>query len=167
MKGLGYIILVALFLTSCLASAAENCTASKARAVCDDSVVQAKVDWACKLVESKGKAALPEIKAMRYDCCGEADYVWINDTKDKITMIMHPIKTNLDGTDITNTADPKGTKLFADFVKAVKATPSGAWVDYMWTKFAEKNPTPKKSWVKGCKAADSGDLWVVGSGTWK
>ena len=143
--------------------AAENCTASKKKAVCTDEIVKSKVDWACKLVEAKGKGALDEIREMRYDCCGEPDYVWINDMGPK--MVMHPIKPALDDTDLTANKDPDGKPLFVEFVKAVKATPAGAWVDYKWVKFGEKDPTAKKSWVKGCKTG--ADTWVVGSGTWK
>ena len=72
----------------------------------------------------------------------------------------------LDGTDLTNNADPDGKKLFVEFVKAVQTKPNGAWVRYKWTKLGESDPTPKKSWVRKCKAKDSPDDWVVGSGTW-
>lgn len=148
---------------SLTAFAGENCTKDNKRAVCTDESVKTKVQWACDLVKSKGKESLKEIKKMRYDCCGEPNYVWINDMHPK--MIMHPIKPMLDNTDLTNNKDPDGKALFVEFVNAVKATPSGAWVDYKWTKFGEKDPTAKKSWVMKCNA--SGDDWVVGSGTWK
>jgi hypothetical protein len=146
------------------ASAGDNCTAAKKTAVCNEDVVKERVDWACKVVESKGKAGLPEINAMRYECCGEPNYVWINDMTPK--MVIHPIKTELNGQDLSKSKDPKGKFLFVEFVNAVKKTPSGAWVDYMWTKFGEKDPTPKKSWVKKCTASDTKAEWVVGSGTW-
>ncbi len=146
-------------------SKAENCTKSKVKAVCTDEIVKAKVDWACKLVEEKGKDALDDIRTMRYDCCGEPDYVWINDMHPK--MIMHPIKPALDDTDLTASKDPDGKALFIAFVDAVKKTPAGAWVDYKWTKFGEKAATDKKSWVKSCKVGKTADSWVVGSGTWK
>lgn len=146
------------------AQAGDNCTAAKKTAVCNESVIQERVDWACKIVETKGKAGLPEINAMRFECCGEPNYVWINDMTPK--MVIHPIKTELNGQDLSKNKDPKGKLLFVDFVNAVKKTPNGAWVDYMWTKFGEKDASPKKSWVKKCKSADTKEDWVVGSGTW-
>ena len=146
-------------------AASENCTASKQKAVCNESIVKEKVDWACSLVEKSGKEAVDEISLMRYDCCGEPDYVWINDTFPK--MVMHPIKTQLNGQDLTNTPDHDGNikQLFVEFTKA--ATPSGAWVDYKWKKVGEQKGSPKKSWVRKCKVGSTADYWVVGSGTWK
>lgn len=143
----------------------DNCTAEKKAAVCTDEIVKKQVDWACGLVESKGKDAIPEINAMRYECCGEPNYVWINDMHPK--MIMHPIKKELDNKDLSGEKDADGKKLFIEFVKAVQKTSSGAWVDYKWTKFGEKAATPKKSWVKQCKVGSTAEKWVVGSGTWK
>lgn len=55
--------------------------------------------------EAKQKA-LTELKELRYN---EDDYFWINDTHP--TMIMHPIKTVLDGKDISNIKDPNGVHL--------------------------------------------------------
>lgn len=159
------IVVPAFFAMSGVVFAAENCTAGKKHAVCTDASVMEKVDWACKLVESKGKEAIKEIRKMRYDCCGEPDYVWLNDMHPK--MIMHPIKPAKDGADLTKDQDPDGKFLFVEFVKAVKAKPAGDWVEYQWPKFGEKQPTPKKSWVKACKVAGTADSWVVGSGTWK
>jgi len=146
-------------------AANDNCTAAKKFAVCNDDVVKERVDWACALVEKKGKDALPEINSMRYECCGEPDYVWINDLQPK--MVMHPIQPNLDGKDLADKKDPKGKPLFVAFVEAVTKTPSGDWVDYMWQKYGESDATPKKSWVKKCKVGKTKENWVVGSGTWK
>lgn len=153
-----------IVLTSLVAFSQENCTKEKKKALCSESVVKERVDWACKLVAEKGDEAIPEIKKMRFDCCGEPNYVWINDMGPK--MIVHPIKPQLDGTDLSKNADPQGKLLFVEFVKAVKAKPSGSWVEYKWTKLGEADATPKKSWVKECSPKGKSEKWVVGSGTW-
>jgi signal transduction histidine kinase len=147
------------------AFAEENCTAEKKKAMCDEKLVKSKVDWACKVLTEKGKDGLADIKKDRFDCCGEPDYVWVNDLHP--TMVMHPIKPQLDGTDLSANADPDGKKLFVEFAKAVKAKPTGSWVDYKWTKLGESDPSPKRSWVKGCTAKGEKEMWVIGSGTWK
>lgn len=159
------LVITVLMMISSVVMANDNCTAAKKIAVCSEDSVKERVEWACKLVETKGKAALPELDAMRFECCGEPNYVWINDMHPK--MVNHPIKKELNGKDLTKSADPKGKFLFVEFVKAVKANPSGAWVDYEWTKFGESTPTPKISWVKKCVTKDTKEEWVVGSGTWK
>jgi len=145
--------------------AALNCTVANKKSVCNRNVVMERVDWACKLLEEKGRVAIPEIKKMRYDCCGDENYVWINDLNHR--MIMHPIKPQLNGKELAKVKDSDGTYLFIDFVIAVNRTPSGEWVDYLWQKTGAYDSTPKTSWVRKCRVGDTGISWVVGSGTWK
>jgi len=158
------IFLLSMFLNSTIL-AAENCTPANKKAVCNPEKVKQVVDEMCKTIEKEGEAALAQVKKFRYDCCGEPDYIWINDLHP--TMILHPIKPQLNKTDLSNSADPDGKKLFVEFVKAVKKTPAGDWVDYKWTKMGESDPTAKTSWVQLCKPGGKGEGWVVGSGTWK
>lgn len=160
------VFLLALFLTfSISVRAQENCTAAKKVAVCSESLIKEKVDWACKELEQKGKKALLTINSMRFECCGEPNYVWINDFKPK--MIIHPLKPNMNGMNLSEEADPKGKLIFKLFSEAAQKNPEGSWVEYEWTKFGEKTPSAKKSWVRGCKAKDVDQSWVVGSGTWE
>ena len=72
------------------------------------------------------------VSAIRFD--GD-NYVWINDTHPR--MVMHPIKPELDGSDLSAYADKKGTKLFVRMVE-VTAQENAGTVDYMWTKPGEK-----------------------------
>ena len=107
-----YVVLVAAVLVISAGSvyAGDNCTKVKALAVCDDAAVKERVEWACKRVEQKGKGAIPEINSMRYECCGEPNYVWINDLRP--TMIMHPIKATLNNKHLSKDKDTNGKKLF-------------------------------------------------------
>lgn len=164
MKFLGTIIF-SLVLPFSIVMAADNCTAAKKQAVCNESIVKEKVKWACDLIKKDGKKAVDVIAADRFDCCGETDYVWINDMHP--TMIMHPIKSKLDGTDLSAITDENGKKLFVEFVNAVKKSPAGAWVEYNWKKSGEAKGTPKTSWVVDCQVGNTAEHWVVGSGTWK
>lgn len=158
-------LLIACSLWTSYANGAENCTSANKIAVCPDQLVQEKVQWACQQLEEKGKAALISINDMRFECCGEPNYVWINDFKPK--MIIHPLKPNMNGMNLKTEADPTGKLLFVEFTNAATKAPEGSWVEYEWTKFSEAVPTPKKSWVRKCKAKDAPEAWVVGSGTWK
>ena len=72
---------------------------------------------------------------------------------------------DLDGEDLSGKKDPTGKFLFLEMNKALKNS-DGAWVDYQWTKFGEKDPSPKTSWVEKCKPKGESTSWVVGSGTW-
>ncbi len=101
-------------------------------------------------------AAAAAIGKIRYS---GSEYLWINDMGP--AMVMHPIRPDLNGKDLTGNKDPKGKALFVEFVQVVKASGSG-YVDYMWPKPGAKEPEPKRSFVQGF--APWG--WVIGSGVY-
>jgi methyl-accepting chemotaxis protein len=110
-----------------------------------------------KLSEDEGKQrALAAIKGLRYS---SSEYFWINDMHP--TMVMHAIKSELDGKDLTDNKDPTGKHLFVEFVNTVKASGSG-FVFYMWPKPGSEQPVQKVSYVKGFEPWG----WVVGSGVY-
>ncbi len=124
-----------------------------------ESIAKKYVDQARNgaLTEEAAKAkAIAEIKALRYD---GNEYVWINDMSPR--MVMHPIKPELDGKDISGMADPNGKKLFIAFVDEVKAHGAG-YVDYLWPKPGAQEPESKRSYVVGVSAWG----WVLGSGVY-
>ncbi|WP_432485481.1 methyl-accepting chemotaxis protein [Kineococcus esterisolvens] len=100
--------------------------------------------------------ALAALASLRYS--GE-EYFWVNDTSP--TMLMHPIKPELNGTDLSATTDPDGKALFVEMVDVVRRDGAG-FVDYQWPKPGEEDPQPKTSYVAGY--APWG--WVVGSGVY-
>lgn len=107
------------------------------------------------LTEEQAKAAaMGVIKALRYQ---EKEYFWINDMTPHV--LMHPIKPELDGKDVSDMKDPNGKHLFVEFVEVVKKDGAG-FVSYMWSKPGLTEPVPKISYVKGF--APWG--WVIGSG---
>jgi PAS domain S-box-containing protein len=107
--------------------------------------------------EEAQKTAVSRIQYLRY---GEEnkDYFWITDMFP--TMIMHPYRTDLNGTDLRNFTDPHGKKMFVEFVNTVKKSGSG-YVDYMWQwKDDSLKVVPKLSYVK----LFSPWGWVIGTG---
>ncbi len=105
--------------------------------------------------EAKTRAAAA-VASLRYD--GQ-EYFWINDMTP--TMVVHPIKPELDGTDLSGIKDANGKPLFQEMVAVVKADGAG-FVDYMWPKPGADAPQPKVSYVAGY--APWG--WVIGSGVY-
>ncbi|WP_346620951.1 methyl-accepting chemotaxis protein [Blastococcus montanus] len=99
-------------------------------------------------------AAMDALRGLRYS--GE-EYFWVNDMSP--AMVMHPIKPELDGTDLSANEDPTGKKLFVEMVDVVERDGSG-FVDYMWPKPGEEEPQAKVSYVAGYEPWG----WVVGSG---
>ena len=90
---------------------------------------------------------------------GGAGYVWIHNL-DGI-MLMHPIKSALDGKDILGTTDPNGRYLFVAMNELVEEHGKG-WVPYMWPKPGEKEASNKVSYV--VLVEKDGESYVVGSG---
>src|SRR5579864_1937900 len=88
------------------------------------------------------RRAIETIKGMRFE---RDNYFWIND--EHPTMIMHPMKPALDGTDLTSFKDPSGKAVFVEFVRAAQA-PDGGFVHYLWPKPGSEKPVPKLSFVK-------------------
>ncbi|MCL6709421.1 methyl-accepting chemotaxis protein [Pseudomonas sp. R2.Fl] len=96
------------------------------------------------------------IGAMRY---GTDGYLWINDMHP--TMIMHPIKPEMNGKDLSQNKDPTGKLLFVEFVDTVKAKKEG-FVDYLWPKPGFDEPVQKFSHVVGFEPWG----WIVGTGVY-
>ena len=102
------------------------------------------------------QAATMAIGAMRY--LGD-EYVWINDLHP--TMVMHPIKPEMNGQDLSDLADPAGKHLFVAFAETVR-NHGGGTVDYLWPRPGSNQPVPKLSYVQGF--APWG--WVIGTGVY-
>ncbi|HYG89978.1 MAG TPA: bacteriohemerythrin [Azospirillum sp.] len=94
------------------------------------------------------------LRAMRY---GADDYFFISDLSPR--MVMHPIKPELDGQDMSQNADPNGKKLFIAFADVARRDGMG-FVDYLWPKPGSSAPVPKLTYVRGFQAWG----WVIGSG---
>ncbi len=106
--------------------------------------------------EDARHGAIAQINKVRYS---GTEYIWLNDLSPK--MIMHPIKPELDGKDLSETKDPKGKRLFVDMAAVCKAK-GGGIVNYMWPKPGASDPVPKISYVKLYEPWG----WVIGSGVY-
>ncbi len=87
------------------------------------------------------------------------NYIWINDMDER--MIMHPIKPQLNGKDLSNFKDKKGNYLFKDMVRVCKEKGEGM-VTYYWPKPGEKEAKLKVSYVKLIPELN----WIIGTGEW-
>ena len=103
------------------------------------------------------KRALAALEAMRYS--GQ-EYFWVNDLQPK--MVMHPIKKELVGQDLSRMVDPDGKHLFVEFVNTVRQQGGAGFVPYLWPKPDHKDPVPKVSYVKLFEPWG----WVIGSGVY-
>ena len=102
------------------------------------------------------KRAMARVAALRY---GSNDYYWINDMHPN--MVMHPIKPEMNGNDLSAYKDPNGKLLFVDFVDTVRKSGAG-FVPYEWPKPGFEKPQPKLSYVVGFAPWN----WVIGTGVY-
>ncbi len=100
--------------------------------------------------------AAAAVGALRW---GGSGYLWINDMHPR--MVMHPVKPELNGKDLSSSEDPAGKRLFVAFVDTVRSEGRG-FVDYLWPQPGSDQPVAKTSFVQGF--APWG--WVVGSGVY-
>jgi methyl-accepting chemotaxis protein len=109
------------------------------------------------LSEDEAKArALNAISGMRYN---ESDYFWVNSMDS--TMVMHAVKPDLNGKDLSKLQDNNGKFIFQEFVKVVEASGSG-FVGYLWPKPDHEEPVEKLSFVQGFAPWS----WVIGTGVY-
>ena len=106
--------------------------------------------------EAARKTAAARIGKLRY---GNGDYFWINDLQPR--MVMHPIKPEMNGSDLSGNKDPNGKRLFVEFAEVVKKQKAG-FVDYLWPKPGKDAPQPKLSYVVGFEPWG----WVIGTGVY-
>ena len=110
-----------------------------------------------KSSEAEAKArALSQVSQLRYQ--GE-NYFWINDLNP--TMIMHPMRADLNGKDLSGFKDPNGMAIFIEFAKVARTSGDG-FVGYMWPRPGATEPVEKLSYVTLFKPWG----WVVGTGVY-
>ena len=106
--------------------------------------------------EEAQRRAMERIKNLRYN---DKDYFWVNDLTPR--MIMHPMKSEMNGKDLSTYADPNGKRFFVEMVDVCKVNGEGL-VQYMWPKPGSDKPVPKFSQVKLFKPWG----WIIGSGVY-
>ena len=101
------------------------------------------------------KRASERIASIRYD--NGTNYLWINDLGPN--MVMHPLKPELNGKDLTENKDPNGKALFVEMVAVCKDKGKG-FVNYAWPKVGNSKPVPKLSYVELFQPWG----WIIGTG---
>ncbi|MCP4645383.1 MAG: hypothetical protein GY851_33375 [bacterium] len=101
-------------------------------------------------------AALATLRRIRYGA-DSTDYLWVNDLHPK--MVMHPYKPELEGKDLTESADPTGKRLFVDMANICRQD-GGGFVMYHWPLPGTEDVSPKISYVRLYEPWG----WVVGTG---
>ncbi len=116
------------------------------------------VSTACGVLNNQDdqEKAKNEVARLRYGAESK-EYFFINDLKAKA--IMHPIKPQLVGKDLSGLKDVNGKLFMKEMADVCKDAGSG-FVSYMWPKPGFEEPVPKLSYVMKDEKWD----WIVGTG---
>jgi methyl-accepting chemotaxis protein len=116
---------------------------------------QKQIDSGALTKEEAQKRAAERIASIRYE--DGTNYLWINDLTPR--MVMHPLRPELNGSDLTENKDPNGKALFVEMAKVSKEKGKG-FVEYAWPKSGSDKPVPKLSYVELFQPWG----WVIGTG---
>jgi methyl-accepting chemotaxis protein len=141
-----------------LAAETEAYCATTANEKATPEIVMKKVKEAADSVNAEGSASFSKFMGKGSEFIFGGTYIWINSFD--CVMVMHPIKSKMEGKSLLAMTDKNGELFFTDFVKTAKE--GGGWVQYSWPKPGEKNSSLKVSYVLPAKL-DGKDV-VVGAG---
>jgi cytochrome c len=147
MKGsvflVGSFVLAGLFGTASPAfSQASPPSSEKAREV------EALVNKAAALIDSKGKAAFADFRLKDTEWFHGDTYLFVYDLKSNV--LLNPAFPAREGTKVTGQKDANG-KLFHDAIIQTAETKGSGWVDYMFPKPGQTKPFQKWAYVKAVK----------------
>jgi cytochrome c len=121
--------------------------------------IESLVNKAATLIESQGKAAFADLRKKDSEWFSGDTYLFVYDLKSNV--LFNAAFPAREGTNTTGQKDAKG-KLFHDEFIHVAETKGSGWVDYMFPKPGQTEPSQKWAYVKAVKV--DGVPGLVGSG---
>jgi methyl-accepting chemotaxis protein len=121
--------------------------------------IVALVEKAAALIDSKGQSLFPEFRKTDSEWRSGDTYLFVIDMKGM--QLLNAAFSKLEGTDVRRLKDSNGKLLGAELMKTAQSKGSG-WVDYMWPKPGQDQPSQKWSYVKAVKI--DGNPGLVGAG---
>ena len=106
--------------------------------------------------EQAQEMAKAAVKKLRYD---NTNYFWISNYNSYV--VMHPLKPELDGTDVSGFEDSLGTNIYVEFARIGRTVGEGTF-EYYFIKPGGTEPLPKFSYLKAFKPWE----WVIGTGAY-
>ena len=119
--------------------------------------IVALVEKAAALIDSKGRSIFPEFRKGEWRT-GDT-YLFIDDLKGMV--LFNGGFPKDEGSDFSGRKDSNGKLFVAEFVKVIQSKGSG-WVDYMFPKPGQSQPSQKWSYVKAVNV--DGTPALVGAG---
>ena len=110
--------------------------------------IEALVNKAAALVDAEGKTAFSEFRMKGSEWLHGDTYLFGYDLKGNV--LLNPALPAREGTNVSGQKDANG-KLFHDAIIRTAETEGSGWVDYMFPKPGQKQPSQKWAFVKAVK----------------
>jgi len=110
--------------------------------------IEALVNKAAALIDSKGKAAFADFRVKGSEWFHGDTYLFVYDLRSNV--LLNPAFPAREGTQVTGQKDANG-KLFHDAIIQTAETKGSGWVDYMFPKPGQTQPSQKWAYVKAVK----------------
>jgi len=110
--------------------------------------IEALVNKAAALIDGKGKAAFADFRVKDSEWFHGDTYLFVYDLKSNV--LLNPAFPAREGTQVTGQKDANG-KLFHDAIIQTAETKGSGWVDYMFPKPGQTQPSQKWAYVKAVK----------------
>ena len=123
------------------------------------SQIVALVEKAAGLVESKGKSAFTELRKRSSPLLGGNTPLFVGDMSG--VLLLNAGFPKLEGSRILDIEDSDGKRIYVAFMQMAQSNGSG-WVDYMWPKPGQNQPSQKWTYVKAVRL--DGTPAYVGAG---
>jgi cytochrome c len=120
---------------------------------------KALVDKAAALIDKNGKAAFIEFRKKDSEWFHDTIYLYAYDLKGNV--LLNPAFPMREGTNVTDQKDSKGKLFHNEIIKTAETKGSG-WVDYMFPKPGQTEPSQK--WAYVSKVTIDGVPGLVASG---
>lgn len=120
---------------------------------------EALVNKAAALVDKDGKAAFAEFRKPDSEWLHDGTYLFSYDMNANV--LLNPAFPKREGTNVHGQKDAKG-KLFHDEIIKTAETKGSGWVDYMFPKPGQTEPSQKWTFVK--RVTIDGTPGLIGSG---
>jgi methyl-accepting chemotaxis protein len=121
--------------------------------------VKALVTKAATLIDSKGKAAFEDFRKKDSEWFHGDTYLFVYDMNANV--LLNPAFPKREGTNVSGQKDAKGKLFHNEIIKTAETKGSG-WVDYMFPKPGQADPSQKWTFVK--KVTIDGAQGLVASG---
>ena len=110
--------------------------------------IEALVNKAAALIESKGKAIFSEFRTKDTEWFRGDTYLFVYDLKSNV--LFNAAFPAREGTNTTGQKDANGKLFHHEFIQVAESKGSG-WVDYMFPKPGQTQPSQKWAYVKAVK----------------